>query len=474
VAVAAGAAAVPACGRTDLDPPFPLPAGAAIMLSPVFDQTVNSDLDIVFVVDNSGSMKEEQASLARNFPAFMDVLEALPEGVPNLHIGVVSSDLGAGPFIGVESCMKRGGDGGVFQATPRAQNGTCTSAPHGQSYISAVAGQQNFTGSISDALACIAELGTSGCGFEHQLGAARRALGGDPQGLPAENAGFLRDEALLAIVIITDEDDCSAPDDTDLFDPSQIHVSDPLGPLTSYRCNEFGHLCAGVPPPRTMAADNLADCHSNETASGKLTHVGDFVTFFRSLKPDPDDVIVAAITGPATPYSVGLQSFVYQQQGFSQKEPRILPSCESANGTAAPAVRLKDFTDAFGANGTLDSICNADFSPALSHIAETIAGRIRHQCLSGPPVDSDPGTPGVQPTCEVYQETATSSGAAIRTSIDSCDRAAPPCWRMRSAPSCPTGAEIVVDRGSIAPPPHTHISVLCATCSDAEDPRCAS
>ena len=80
-------------------------------------------------------------------------------------------------------------------------------------------------------------------------------------------------------MLITDEDDCSAPDDTDLFDPSQTLVTDPLGPIDSYRCNEFGHLCDGVPPPRTMAAMNLQNCTSNE--NGKLTRIADFVSLLQ-------------------------------------------------------------------------------------------------------------------------------------------------------------------------------------------------
>ena len=38
---------------------------------------VDQKLDLLFVVDNSGSMAQEQASLARNFPLFMRELERL-------------------------------------------------------------------------------------------------------------------------------------------------------------------------------------------------------------------------------------------------------------------------------------------------------------------------------------------------------------------------------------------------------------
>jgi hypothetical protein len=473
LALSAMAAFGGACGRTDLDSLPPLPIGNAIPTVPVFDQSVNVDLDIVFMIDNSGSMREEQANISRNFPTFIAALEALPEGIPNVHIGVLSSDLGAGPFVGVEGCNRVGGDGGIFQARPRAQGGLCTSAPKPGTgnYISSVGAQRNFDGSISDALSCIAELGTNGCGFEHQLASVWRALGGDPSvGVPPQNAGFLRASALLAIVLITDEDDCSAPSDTDLFTPAQQSITDPYGPIDSYRCNEFGHLCNGQPPPRTMAVTNLTNCHSNE--NGKLLRVADFVSFLQSVKGSPDDVIVAAITGPVSPYSVELVR--NQRNGLDELEPRIVPSCTSTNGAAAPAVRIRDFIEGFGTNGTLESICDGDFSPAMARIGDKIAGRIRHQCLSQPPVDRDPVQPGLQAACEVFEQTTTDTGV-VRVSIASCDdTAAPPCWRIEPDDTCPgTFSQVVVDRGAVPAAPHTRISVLCETCQDAQDPQCA-
>jgi hypothetical protein len=422
-------------------------------------------------------MKEEQDNLARNVPVFISALEALPEGLPNVHIGVVTSDLGSGRYE-APGCPGQG-DRGVFQVPSPSLLGTCKSVPSGANYLSAVGTKQNFAGSISDAFSCMARVGINGCGFEHQLAAVRRALGGDPEGVPPENKGFLRKGALLAIVLITDEDDCSAPDDTDLFDPSQVYLSDPYGPLDSYRCNEFGHLCNGVPPPRLMSANNLTDCHSNE--NGKLIAVRDFVTFFKSLKDNPNDVIVAAITGPATPYSVKLtpnQEVVVNNHrtGVFQSEPRIVPSCGSendpnSNGLAAPGVRMKEFIDGFGDNGTIESICQGDFSPAMAHIGDAIAGRIRHQCIEGPLVDVDPAQDGVQPSCEVFEQTAAPDGL-IRTATPSCDDSAPPCWRIRPDLTCPTKREMIVDRGSTPAAPHTRIVVICETCKTPDDPRC--
>src|SRR5258706_14754108 len=78
--------------------------------------SMNRDLDILFVVDSSPSMADKQHSLAQNFPRMIDVLAQLDGGLPNLHLGVVTSDMGTngGPAIGQvgNGGWRGGGDGG--------------------------------------------------------------------------------------------------------------------------------------------------------------------------------------------------------------------------------------------------------------------------------------------------------------------------------------------------------------------------
>ena len=75
------------------------------------------DVDILFLVDNSGSMDEEQASLRANFPRFMNILQTIEGGAPNMHIGVATSNLGQSANDGVggasfgTSCANKGDDG---------------------------------------------------------------------------------------------------------------------------------------------------------------------------------------------------------------------------------------------------------------------------------------------------------------------------------------------------------------------------
>src|SRR5687767_12183077 len=56
--------------------------------------TPNRDLDLLFVIDDSGSMADKQNNLVTNFPNFINVLSTLEGGLPNLHLGVVTTDMG--------------------------------------------------------------------------------------------------------------------------------------------------------------------------------------------------------------------------------------------------------------------------------------------------------------------------------------------------------------------------------------------
>src|SRR5688572_7857228 len=100
------------------------------------------DVDILFVIDNSGSMAEEQTSLATNFPRFIDVLKTIQGGLPDVHIGVVSTNVGISPYQ-TTGCVGNGDDG-KLQNTPR---GACT-PPNGY-FISDIADPSGATDPVT-------------------------------------------------------------------------------------------------------------------------------------------------------------------------------------------------------------------------------------------------------------------------------------------------------------------------------------
>jgi hypothetical protein len=422
-------------------------------------------IDILFMIDNSQSMLPLQSKLLASFPVFANILKTLPLGLPDLHLAVISSDTGPGKFDLSDRHCAFTGDHGQFQSAPR---GTCVAPPLplGQTFLAASSNQavKNYAGDLADAFTCIAALGDQGCGFEGQLKSVRWAL--DPFNLPTGNEGFLRPEATLAVILVTNEDDCSIPDDSDLVDPTQTLMSSPLGPLWSFRCNEFGHLCninGTLQPPPRGAASNLQGCVSNDSPSGKLTHLSDEISFLKGLKEDPNQVIVAAITGPATPYSIEM----IEQASDVEFHPNTVHSCVQATGEYAdPAVRITQWVNAFGANGLTQTICANSLAPAMQVIGDKIAALFGPACVSGAPTDP-PGTPPT--SCRVVDRTLADDGSRRDTVLPSCAAAGavPPCWVLTDDVSgCLNAKRLTVNRGTSAPSPALITTLYnCAPCA---------
>jgi hypothetical protein len=159
-------------------------------------------VDVVFSVDNSGSMTEEKTAMRDiAFPGFAQELGKISGGIDDFRVGVL------------DACY-----------TPA------------NFHTRGVAGPCNFQGgktwmeSTSTALTaefkCVGDIdsSTSMCtgdnDDEQPASTATIALGPMMQATGAPNAGFLRDDALLVVVAITDEDEQPAPTDAS---PQQIY-----------------------------------------------------------------------------------------------------------------------------------------------------------------------------------------------------------------------------------------------------------
>lgn len=160
-------------------------------------------MDIVFVVDDSGSMGEEQGNLAANFPKFVKVLDAFKTksgSSVDYRIAVTTTGRdvkyriplpGFGDFPSDEK-----GDNGAFKNTS-----SCGSPKR---WVDK--GDKD----AADRFSCLARVGTKGPAIEMPLESLRLAF--NDRVNDGTNKEFLRDDALLAVVILTDEDDCSRSD----------------------------------------------------------------------------------------------------------------------------------------------------------------------------------------------------------------------------------------------------------------------
>ena len=184
-------------------------------------------VDILLVIDNSRTMIEEQERFRAAIGAFLNALLDPPAGTnpKDVHIGVITSDLGDG-FPESDACSALGDDAKLQNDTASDEGGCTGSFPVFLEYEVEDAPDTSKIDSISDMLSCLVIQGQDGCGFEHQLEATllaltNRASAGGP------NEDFPRENAILAIVYLSNENDCSSTT-RDLFDPE---ADDTLGPL---------------------------------------------------------------------------------------------------------------------------------------------------------------------------------------------------------------------------------------------------
>ncbi|MGZ3441454.1 MAG: hypothetical protein ACXVDD_18170, partial [Polyangia bacterium] len=329
--------------------------------------------------------------LAARFPTFIKATQnAAAGGHPaSYHIGIVTSDLGAGPEVLNQGQCHPDGDGGKLHVTPASNVGLPAACQNfalagGVRFIDydQIAGTDNLmgvpAGDVATAFGCMSGVGSGGCGFEHVLESTYRALH-DP---PPENAGFLRDDALLVVFYITDEDDCSAPPDTDLFDPSPDGVAK-YGTLHSFRCTQWGITCGSPPMPLSpMSMSGRDDCRPLTMAEGgKLFDVQRYIDFFArpgGVKADPSDVILVSINAPPAPVGVSVTMPCADQVNT--------PSCPILNHSCVapanpqffgdPAVRVSAVVDA-AVTTQRTSMCETDFSPAVDGLAQKIIARLR-------------------------------------------------------------------------------------------------
>ena len=360
--------ALQGCGRD----PAPAPAGRLIRQSgQCFPQSVTRALDLLLVIDNSPSMAGESARLGAQLDALVQALASIRFGFPDAHIGVISTDVGTGSSA-VAGCTETG-DAGRLLRQPRSD---CQ--PPDGAYLDITNWDAVLRGNVPDAdasgeievsdiqaaLRCVGLLGAGGCGYEQPLEAALRALTCTETECP--NSGFLRPEAVLVVVFITDEDDCSASSDV-VFDPD-------LPTEGGCRCFDLGVTCTA------------SGCEPNEEST--VVHpVQRYYDFLSRLKP-AGRVIVGAVTGPFAPGAI------VDTTTDAQGNCVLVPSCTRDTEAGFPAVRIADLVRRFAEYGVMLSdddgagICGDDYSPVLARLGGYHGGHAAG-CISEPLVRAD-------------------------------------------------------------------------------------
>ncbi len=325
-------------------------------VSKTLSVTAVDKVDLLLVVDNSSSMIPHQAALQEQFPRIIEgLVTGNPDGlgeaefppVASLRVAVVSTDMGVGGVgtgvyspdfsAGITGCggpmpvnsfRAHYGDNGVFNRDPlgaaTVMDQTDCDGADGDATPDVLTGETlpdfltfDPAGAITEEdfanrIGCYAVLGAAGCGFEQQLEAMLKSVAtaesaitftaqdGSPevagQGDRA-NAGWLREDALLAVLMVTDEDDCSAADgrvfnfafradgsnNTQTADRPYGETDGTAGQQANTRCVRFG--------------DEIVANNPNGNQPTLLHPVQRYADGLIAIKGDASKVVFGLITG---------------------------------------------------------------------------------------------------------------------------------------------------------------------------------
>ena len=324
-------------------------------------------VEVLFLVDNSGSMVQEQTTLALAFPLFLETFfaEAAARGLePSLNVGVISTDMGTmgrtlstcgDPLDGDDGCLLSRPGPAVPECAPSYPAWLRRDPSNAATYP---------TDRMAQDLACLASLGTTGCGFEQHFAAVRKALidhtapGGCNEGFvqgsyaaAADGGAVVITPSVTAVIVVSDEDDCSVrATHPEMFDPEWTG----LGHLNT-RC--FAH-------PEFVTTIGEA-----EEALRGFAREGHYLVLGALVGVPPGE---PACNGPGDALAGCLDTPAMQEQIDPATPSQLVPSCNTAAGLAFPPRRIVELARRFGADGYVASICTADYGEPLRAVARRI------------------------------------------------------------------------------------------------------
>ncbi|WAS95464.1 hypothetical protein [Nannocystis punicea] len=366
-------------------------------------------IDVLFVIDNTGSMADEQSLLAKNIAALVNTER-------DLRIGITTTDVGNPRCPQAQTTPERGAMAtgscveaaalGDFSFNMEDFSYACTDVcalasidvvptptteepePEVRPWFERTGGVTNLAEeglSLVQALQCALPRGVAGCGFESPLESMRMALARAMDASSPEY-GFLRREADLVVVILTDEVDCSYnPAFDDIFETNMIFWEDPDWPApTSAVCFNAGVQCEGAGPayeacPATNynieGEPGVAD---DEAVLWPVSRYTDLLADIQASKTGGARVRLLAIAGVPRGFETGDAALVFADDPDPEDNDLfgIGPGCVLANPddpdysqTARPPVRMLEVGASLGPL-EFHSICQNDYSVPLAKIAQ--------------------------------------------------------------------------------------------------------
>ncbi len=324
--------------------------------------TLAAEADILFIVDNSYSMAGEQDQLAKSFQTFADSLEA--EFGDDYRIAIITT----GQFStqcstcnpatpNQISCINETGESGRFQDLV-TENITTAANPRDPTYridpSCRVVTKDNkacFYDSAEDEGTIF--VGVTGCGFERGLSPIIPAF--STHVASGYNGGFLRDNAVLVVVVISDEEDCGEPNDV-------VEEHDEI------RADICYYAAKGI-DPFGETVDPLGNPYY-------LRPVKDYYDYLLSLKNGNKSLVkfaaIVGVTDVDDPLSTQIEYVPAGAGKWDIKSACVTPNCADAACEAYPGTRYIQLANMFGLaegeNGFIDTICQNDFSDTMEKL----------------------------------------------------------------------------------------------------------
>jgi hypothetical protein len=373
-----GASSPPDAGAGDIDDggspldraPIPPEAGPGeIDAGPPLCRSASSELTILIVNDNTGSPLPSQAAFSAALVPFFEALfsgdtdgDGLPDGASlrGAAVGVITTDMGTGSFTGYDCSDANFGDDGVLSSESAGPEHDCAASPLPRwTTVQASDG----AASAAEELRCRVTTArdATGCTWEQPLEASLKALTpstdptlffGDTRGHAGEwNLDFADGDGVLAILVVTDEDDCSVAD-PELFDTAtRVYPGS-----VNLRCTTY--------PAAVHTIERYVGGLANLRAPGRLV--------LGVLAGIPPDLVV----GPGASFDTVLADARMQQVVDPSTPTQLIPSCNAVGlGRAYPPRRLVEVaarTNGRGHFGAIGSLCQPDLGPTLRAFAATI------------------------------------------------------------------------------------------------------
>lgn len=311
--------------------------------------------DLLFVVDDSRSMQNEQDKLAQGFPALAAALDALDPPVSwRVAVMTTSVDERFGPCDAQDPAAPAACSASFGGAGFACESGHCVR--RFPSLAGRLVGDPLVLDrdvlvvpELTQRFAQNVRVDLDGSRQEQPLRALKVALEGDAL------EGFRRDNARLVVFVVSDEDDCS----------------DSTG--------------------RTMALERTATGEVDRCGEGAATGVGlddldEWHKWFRAQGDVALGAIVGLASGTGSPgqcVDASCAAACSQPSGRAACEQQCagalllercvgecVAECESFCGAQAPGRRLGMAVRAM--SGPLASVCESDFGPALARLARVL------------------------------------------------------------------------------------------------------